>query len=363
MSPKKLSDPKWEHLPIDQLHFDPQNPRLPEYIDGEDENQILEWMLGDASLIELMGSIGEQGYFPGEPLLGYRRKDGKVIVVEGNRRLAATKLLHAPNNAPSHKKTVQTISSEAKNKPSTLPIFIYPTRDEILTYLGYRHVTGIKAWDPLAKARYLKQLFEMQTGVDQQAKYRILAKKIGSRSDTVAKLLAGYALYEMIADSNFFNMKGLDEDSIDFSILTTAVNYSNISDYLGLKSSSDPSLEGLNSNRFRELVSWIFEKTSERKTRIGESRNLSKLSKIVANEKALKAWSDGASLDNALMLTEEPVEIFRTSIMQSRSNLELARSYSHLIEKPEPTSIDVLKDIKRMASDLYTLLQERYDVE
>ena len=77
----------------------------------------------------------------------------------------------------------------------------------------------------------------------------------------------------------------------------------------------------------------------------------------------MKAWSDGASLDNALMLTEEPVEIFRTSIMQSRSNLELARSYSHLIEKPEPTSIDVLKDIKRMASDLYTLLQERYDVE
>jgi hypothetical protein len=63
------------------------------------------------------------------------------------------------------------------------------------------------------------------------------------------------------------------------------------------------------------------------------------------------------------MLTEEPIEIFKTSIMQSRSSLELAHSYIHIIEKPEPMSIDVLKDIKRMASDLYTLLQNRYDSE
>ncbi|HNN13407.1 MAG TPA: ParB/Srx family N-terminal domain-containing protein [Anaerolineales bacterium] len=361
MSPKKLKEPRLENPSINQLHFDPENPRLPEYIDGENENQILEWMLGDASLIELMGSIGEQGYFPGEPLLGYQRKDGIYIVVEGNRRLAATKLLHSPDKAPSHKKTVQAVSSEASNKPLTLPMFVYPTRNEILTYLGYRHVTGIKPWDPLAKARYLKQLFEMQSDKGEQAKYKVLAKKIGSRADYVARLLAGYALYEKIANDNFFGIKGLDEGSIDFSVLTTATNYSNIYEFLGLESSSDPSLKGLKPENLKNLVSWIFEKSNEGKSRVGESRNLSVLNKIVENKKALKAWEDGASLENAAMLTEAPMEIFKTSIMQSQSNLDLARSYSHLVDKPEQTFLEILRDIKRIAGDLHSVLQGRLD--
>ncbi len=40
-----------------------------------------------------MLSIGQQGYFPGEPLLAVK-SNGNYIVVEGNRRLAAVKLLN-----------------------------------------------------------------------------------------------------------------------------------------------------------------------------------------------------------------------------------------------------------------------------
>src|SRR5882762_9376812 len=96
---------------VDNLLFDPDNPRFPSTLNGEDEDEVLDWMLKDATIVELMGSIGEQGYFPGEPLLVVpAKKGGKYYVVEGNRRLSAVKLLLKPNLAPTKKKSVQIAS-------------------------------------------------------------------------------------------------------------------------------------------------------------------------------------------------------------------------------------------------------------
>ena len=80
---------------LERLKFDPQNPRLPEHLKGaEDEDAVIEWMLSSGAIVELMGSIGETGYFPGEPLLAVDAPDGAYYVVEGNRRLTAVKLLY-----------------------------------------------------------------------------------------------------------------------------------------------------------------------------------------------------------------------------------------------------------------------------
>ena len=91
-----------EFIDVDNLHFDPANPRLPSsVVDGKDDQAVITWMLKDASIIELMGSIGMKGFFPAEPLLVTRdpKRTKHFIVVEGNRRLAAVKLLRDPEGA------------------------------------------------------------------------------------------------------------------------------------------------------------------------------------------------------------------------------------------------------------------------
>src|SRR5258707_273166 len=99
-------------------------------------------MLVDESLVELIGSIGEQGYFPGEPVLvgpvGADRPGPPSLVVEGNRRLAAVKLLANPGLAPVRQQTVERLASEAHSRPLVLPALVFDSRDEILDYLGYR---------------------------------------------------------------------------------------------------------------------------------------------------------------------------------------------------------------------------------
>jgi hypothetical protein len=352
--------PYIEFISLDKLEFDPKNPRLPGNFDENDEQEVLKWMLGDASLVELMGSIGAQGYFPGEPLLGYKSAKGNYVIVEGNRRLAATKLLLHPEKAPSKRRAVLSVSQESPQKPSILPVIIYSHREDILSYLGYRHVTGIKAWDPLPKARYLKELFDAEVNVgDIQSKFRTLAKKIGSRADYVARLLTGYALYEQIEINDFFNIKDLDEESIDFSLLTTAINYNNISAFLGLSSATDPSLTGLNLERLYEIIDWLFCKNSDRRTRVGESRNLSYLSSIVANEKALAAWRNGATLQYSSMLTETPSEVFKKSVLEAQGNIRTARDYSSYVTLPEIITLDILQEIRQVAEDLFILMKSR----
>ncbi len=358
-----------EFIPVDKLRLDPENPRLPSTINGNNERDILGWLLdeGNGNLPELMSSIGQQGFFPGEPLLVTpdKKNSGKYIVVEGNRRLAAVKLLKVPGLATTYQKTVQSIAETSKFKPDELPALIYSKRESILEYLGYRHVTGVKPWSSLAKAKYLKQLYEASSEPNIQERLKSLARSIGSRSNTIAKLLTGLSLYERIEERKFFGIKGIDEDEIDFSLLTTALGYENIVHYIGLENATDIKVKGLKDPRLKKLTSWIFEKNSEGKTRLGESRNLKVLDAVIGSDEALEEFDiNGVPLFDAALYTKFPLETFRSSAVESRKQLQIAQdSIRRIGEEMERSDDKVLSDIEAMAKDLRTLVKARYPIE
>ena len=340
---------KIEYIPLNELKFDPKNPRLP---NGENlsEDEIIKFMLRDASIIELMGSIGENGYFIGEPLFVYVN-NGSNYVVEGNRRLTALKLLSYPETAPIRNKVVLEASILADNKPTEIPVLIFDDRKELLHFLGYRHVTGIKSWGPLAKARYLKQLKDD----DPSLSYKELAQSIGSRANFVQRQLVGLAVYDYIANHDFFDLKNVDQDNIEFSILTTALGFNDISSYLELENNYSENLEGLNHDHLKELTSWIFQKNpTTNKTRLGESRNLKHLSKIVQSQEALKSFKEGATLDEAILLTNEPSKIIHSSIEEAQLNLKRANSYIYLLKASEvdDRTLDTLRQIISLSNQL-----------
>ena len=90
-------------IKLEDLHLDHINPRLPRNLQNKSDDDVINWMLSVDNLIELMLAIGNNGFFPGEPLLVVN-ENGKNIVVEGNRRLASLKLLENPVIAKQRKK-------------------------------------------------------------------------------------------------------------------------------------------------------------------------------------------------------------------------------------------------------------------
>ena len=187
--------------------FDPENPRLPSDVDKKEDGKIIEYMLKDASLLELMKSIAESGYSHSEPLLIVPVSNANFIVVEGNRRLAALKLLSNPGMATVRKNSVDEVVSTKRYNHNSVPCIKHNKRDDILDYLGYRHITCVKSWGALEKARYVEQLFRKHkiNGMDDE-NYKILARMIGSRADHVGRLLSSLTLYEFANDKAYFNI-------------------------------------------------------------------------------------------------------------------------------------------------------------
>lgn len=352
---------EFHDIQIENLLLDPKNPRIPPTVNGNEQKEILKWMITDGSIIELMGSIGTQGYFPGEPLLAIpsETEKGKYIVVEGNRRLAATMFLNDPELANRKIKTVKIVADEANVKPKELPVLVYQKREEILKYLGYRHVTGVKQWEPLAKAKYIKQLYDLETGISNQEKIRAVAKTIGSRSDYIGRILVGLALYEQIVDNNFFGLRKVDEENIEFSLLTTSITYNSLVDFLGLASPTDPSIKGINLENLKLITQWLFEPTANSRPRIGESRNIRELSMIVKSPQALAAFNQGNSLTDAVRLTEDSITIYRESVRIAKQHLITANSYLYMCnpETGDQVQIDlVLELVKAINSTIKSKL-------
>jgi hypothetical protein len=289
-----------EYLKVEDLVFDPDNPRLPQTLrnkkgSADYESSVIDWMLQFENVTELMGSIGEKGFFAAEPILVVPNASGKFEVVEGNRRLTALKLLNNPSLATKKKKTIEEILSEVKSEVLEVPSIKFEKREEVLAYLGYKHITGVQPWDSLAKAKYLKQLLGTLTDGTLYEKCRILAKIIGSKANYVRLLLVGVDVYSKIEDKEFYNISSLGEESFEFGVFYTALQKANIASYVGIDFDNDEPIKELNPDHLEDITHWVFERNSEGFTRLGESRNLPKLNKILDKKfpKALAAFKEG----------------------------------------------------------------------
>ena len=354
-------------VPLDQLWLDPQNPRLPLSQRGKKEEDVIDYMLREEGLLELMASIGERGYSPAEPLLVIKRDSGGFTVVEGNRRLAALKLLNGTYTPSMRAKLVEEIIGAAKQKPSNIPAIEYPSRDAILSYLGYRHITGIKQWDSLAKARYLHDLYNRAAGEgksDLGGIYSSLARTIGSRADYVKRLLIGYKVMEYLNDEAYLGIKGMTEDDIHFSVLTTALNYENILKYVGLDSlEPDKTLDVgcIKKYEMKELIAWLFVPVKEGGPRVPESRALRDLNRILDPEapEALQKFKSGATLAEALVFTQAPNESFSSLLIEAIDNLKAAKGQTERLSQTSEkikSWTKTLTEISNLTNSLFKLL-------
>jgi hypothetical protein len=205
----------------------------------------------------------------------------------------------------------------------------------------------------------LRQTLDLQDNPQEQ--FRTLARSIGSRADYVARLLTGLRVYEEIATKhNFFGIENLNEESINFSVLTTALNYANLATFIGLRGRGDPDLEQLDERRLREVTEWMFAKDTNNRTRLGESRRLQELNIIVAHEEALKAFRGGSTLADAYLQAEEdPLVVFRQAIYEARERLKIANRRVDSVDAPSRTDAAMLDEVQRLAVHLKSRIDEQ----
>lgn len=321
--PPLSAAPASRMLQVASLDFDRENPRFPSKIANGPVPQLLERFIRDERLLEIVESIGDHGFFPGEPLLVTKEKNSRYKVVEGNRRLAALKLLTGEHQPPEGRTTISNAVKEAKNRPASVPCLVFEAEDDVLRYLGFRHITGVKAWSALQKARYAQRLWSHYQHLPQDQGLKLLARETGSRSDYMGQMLTTLALYDKAESQNFFKL-GLSPDDIEFSVLSTALSYSAISEYLGIGSRTSLDIDGLKPSRLKDLFEWLFVTVGSKKAIVSESRNLRKLAAVVGSDAAVKELRASGNLDDAYELSKGPEIALSEALKIAERRLDVA---------------------------------------
>lgn len=355
-------------IKVSDLKFDPSNPRLPVRMQDQEAEAVFDYMLRNGNIVELMVSIGEMGYSSAEPLLVVpdEKEEGKYVVVEGNRRLTALKLLLNPSLAKVKKLTVAETANRAVHKPTEVPTLVYTERNDVLEYLGYRHITGTKAWGSLQKAIYVQQLckFQKRESTSFADALRKSADIMASDVQNVKKILIALGVYNAANDVGYWN-SGLQEDELEFSLLYTAIGYANIKRFLStdinckLDINEQFGVENLNMDRVKDLFDWVFVKKNDGKSLVGESRKLAVLAKVVASEPGLAAFEKSGSLEEALLYTGEVEISYRKLLQASLKSLKGAQDIFSKIENSEQADIELVREIFTTSSDLGVAMRAR----
>lgn len=347
---------------INELLLDPYNPRLGlRNAISEKSNDELLAMMGGHSLEELGQSFLENGYWPQEALLCIPNASGKFVVVEGNRRLAALILLkHAlEGNAASG---AWERLADGKSAPAGLfdkiPTLLLDSRESVDIYLGYRHVTGIKEWQPAEKAEYISYLIETK-GLT----FEEVTKKIGSRVEAVKRNYLAYRVYKQ-ADKS----ENVDSSKIvsKFSVLFLALKSSGVQKFLdvnitGDMQPTDTPVPDDHIDNLREFVEWLFG-TETKKPIVKDSREVDRFARVLQSDEALKYLRTASkpSLEHAYVVSGGEALEIRSLLSSAAFDVEQSLTVLHLYDKDSDIKSAAIRLIKaaRRVEQIFPIEEE-----
>ncbi len=349
-------------VPIERLHLDPANPRLPEEIQGSKEPELLQHLFDHFDLEEIADPMAKYGYFDEEPLVavpqkippgllaepGERESDKyckfieqdttNFTVVEGNRRLATARILLDAGLRKTLKiRSWPEISDSVEADLGTLPVIVYPSRKEVLPYLGVRHITGNKKWESYAKARYIADMMKEGHGVEQ------IEEQVGDRAQSVRKNAIAYHTLRQAKEELDLDIGRAKKE---FSLLLLAIGQQSIKFFLGwsrkvpktdqLKSIKleeielDSPVPANHLKNLRDLLSWLYGEGSKVRPVINESRDITNyLSTVVASKTAVEHLRQTRDLLEAYDLTDGEEAMLKKLLRTANNKLEKALGVAH----------------------------------
>jgi hypothetical protein len=210
---------KENSLPPAKLTLDKLNPRLPDMGKNPSEINIIQELVENDKVYELAQSITKNGYLPGEYLF-VCKEDSKTIVIEGNRRVAACKLLINPDIAPSaFRSRFRSLANNFDiNEIATLLVFIAPNRNVLAPLIVSKHTEPtIEHWEPLMKANFYARQVLAGAAIDG------LSKNLNVPASEIKRALVRYQIYEKAKTLKLSSRaRAVVEDPRQFNMTTLA---------------------------------------------------------------------------------------------------------------------------------------------
>lgn len=173
---------------VDSLLLDPHNPRLPNAGPQLSQTDAIAELIKHEKVKDLAKDIADNGYYPTEVLVAVE-DSGKTIVVEGNRRLAALKLLRNPGIAPKeHESHFKRLAARMDITPlAKVEVVIAPNRDTAGRLIFARHTkSSVERWVPVQQSRFIVSKAKEHTLDELQALYGLSPVQVREAIESTA---------------------------------------------------------------------------------------------------------------------------------------------------------------------------------
>jgi hypothetical protein len=297
------------------LFLDPNNPRFVgpnwSYVpDSEIDSQAAQ----EAARLKLLREFGADklrmnmeanGFLPIDRVIVRQFGEGKYVVLEGNRRICAAKLLveDIANGLE--------VSAEVQGSLSVIPCLEYVGADSDAAWIfqGLRHITGISDWPAFNKAKLLVEQMEREA-----LNLTEVGKRFGLTPHGAGQWVRGYYAFKQAAEQSDF-ISEVDERAYPYFQELFSRSSAAVREWMEW---DEKELCFKNSIKFNEFVSWLYARPAD----VGEE------SDVFGDweRRALRRRDDIRQV--AFLLTEDP-EAFE----QFRREHDIERAYSVAVSR------------------------------
>ena len=358
---------------VERLRLDRMNPRLIGEAENASDEAIIARLYRGAELGELLQSMSANGYLDIEPLIVIAdSEDSGLIVLEGNRRLAALRLLREADLIgsilSSERLRVRVPPVDASLRATFSRVSVYPvaSRERARSFIGFKHINGPARWDAYAKGKFAADWYRSsrRDGVNLAQ----IAGSIGDRHDTIKRMVFAIYVLEQAQRAGLFNIHDRNTKKFNFSHLYTALSRSQYMDYLSLGKTwarYDPTPDPVPTERLdelRKLLVWIYGSKSDDELPVVQAQNpdIKRLGEVLAHTEARLLLETTHNLDRAHESTAAVDKKFTASLFRARDAIRDASGALRAYDGRDKSLLDVAEDIKEQSDSVYASMERKY---
>jgi hypothetical protein len=342
------------------LALDPKNPRLyngKSFGDNAESHELVKALADTADLDELIKSISENGYLSIEPLIIMKRAND-FIVLEGNRRLAAIKLLCDPELAKKCRVVIpKVLSQNVIDSLKEVAVYLVNNESEARSFIGFKHVNGPHKWDSFSKAQFAYKWFISER--DQGVTIDDITKKLGDSNNTVRSIVSAMFVLEQAKNKDIYDIQ-TDKMSAKFSFshLYTALNRSEYRDFLELDRDWNITLNEnpvpeRNLGKLKDVLVGLYGYKKDKKVSLISSQNpdLKYFGEVLANEISYDAFKLGVNnLSELHKQAGDPLEHIKDAFLEINKQLDTISSVLDRTTTLDESTLNYIEQFKKKTS-------------
>ena len=354
-------------VPVDWLVLDRRNPRLTTVTDDASDEEIIAQLYRSEDLAELLQSIVANGYLDIEPLI-VLEENGTLIVLEGNRRLAAVRLFREPDLAvriadrQRVRITLPDISEQHQSTLDHISVYRVASREDARSFIGFKHINGAAKWESYAKARFAADWYR-GGGISLSN----IASCIGDKHDTVKRMVNAIYVLEQAQSAGVFNIDDRVNPRFNFSHLYTALSRGPYMEFLGLDevwSRYRPTPDPVPRNRIdrlSEVLRWIYgsKENDLQPVVISQNPHIKHLGEVLTSAEGLMVLRATGSLAEAHSSTQPADRKFSEALLRARREIRDASNSLRGFDDRDVSLIGIAEDICETAQAILDRMKRR----